>query len=207
MTNTVQECSQSIGPTLSGTETYGLLTLESLSGSILSLGDSLVRTLATQVLGAGLAGERSGLWGEYIRIVRCLRPRFVLVENVAALLVRGFETVIGDLANSGYDAEWDSLRAGYFGAPHRRERVFLLAYTNESNGQAGLGAIAQWPRPLFAGCDCARFPVWLQAADCFIGVDDGVSAKVYQAEVGGLGNAVVPQVAQWIGERILEASL
>lgn len=78
--------------------------------------------------GAGLAGERSGLWREYARIVRELRPRFVVVENVSALLARGLGDVLGDLAALGYDAEWHCVRASDVGAPHRRERLFVVAY-------------------------------------------------------------------------------
>lgn len=76
---------------------------------------------------AGIDGERSGLWAEYVRIVRELRPSYVVVENVAALLGRGMGRVLGDLAASGYDAEWDCLPAAAFGAPHIRDRVFILA--------------------------------------------------------------------------------
>jgi DNA (cytosine-5)-methyltransferase 1 len=76
----------------------------------------------------GIGGERSGLWSEYARILRELRPRYAVVENVSDLLVRGFDVVLGDLAEIGYDAEWDCLPASAVGAPHRRDRVFLLAY-------------------------------------------------------------------------------
>jgi site-specific DNA-cytosine methylase len=77
---------------------------------------------------AGIDGERSGLWSEYARIIRELRPRYVVVENVAALLGRGMERVLGDLAACGYDAEWQSIRASDVGAPHRRERIWIVAY-------------------------------------------------------------------------------
>ena len=76
----------------------------------------------------GIDGERSGLWSEYARIIRELRPRYVVVENVAALLGRGMERVLGDLAAVGYDAEWQSIRASDVGAPHRRERIWIVAY-------------------------------------------------------------------------------
>jgi DNA (cytosine-5)-methyltransferase 1 len=78
--------------------------------------------------GAGLAGERSGLWREYARIVRELRPRVVVVENVAALLARGLGDVLGDLAALGYDAAWDCVPAAAIGAPHRRDRLFVVAW-------------------------------------------------------------------------------
>ena len=77
--------------------------------------------------GAGLAGRRSGLWWEYLRIVRELEPRIVVVENVSALLARGLDAVLGSLAEAGYDAEWRCVRASDAGAPHRRERIFIVA--------------------------------------------------------------------------------
>lgn len=76
----------------------------------------------------GIGGEQSGLWSEFARTIGLLRPRFVVVENVAALLVRGIDRVLGDLSTFGYDAEWSCLRASDVGAPHRRERVFIVAW-------------------------------------------------------------------------------
>lgn len=78
--------------------------------------------------GAGLAGARSGLWFEMLRLIGDLRPRFVIVENVGALLVRGIDTVLGTLAEIGYDAEWQIISAASVGAPHRRERIYIVAY-------------------------------------------------------------------------------
>lgn len=78
--------------------------------------------------GEGLDGARSGLWSEYERIVCVLRPRYVVVENVAALLARGLGRVLGDLAALGYDAWWDCIPAASVGAPHRRDRLFLVAW-------------------------------------------------------------------------------
>jgi DNA (cytosine-5)-methyltransferase 1 len=79
--------------------------------------------------GAGMGeGTRSGLWSEYARLIRELRPRYVVVENVAALLARGLGRVVGDLAACGYDAEWDCIPAAAVGAPHRRDRLWLVAY-------------------------------------------------------------------------------
>ena len=78
--------------------------------------------------GAGIAGERSGLWSEYARIIGEVRPRYVIVENVAALLGRGLERVLGDLAALGYDAEWHCIPASAVGAPHRRDRVWIVAH-------------------------------------------------------------------------------
>ena len=86
--------------------------------------------------GAGIDGARSGLWAEFARLVRELRPGYVLVENVPALLTGKGKRwdrapvgrVLGDLAEAGYDAEWASLSAREFGAPHLRRRVWIVAY-------------------------------------------------------------------------------
>ena len=78
--------------------------------------------------GAGIEGERSGLWREYSRLIGELRPRYVIVENVAALLGRGLGVVLGDLAALGFDAEWHCIPASAVGAPHRRDRVWIVAY-------------------------------------------------------------------------------
>ena len=90
---------------------------------------------------AGIDGDRSGLWSEYARIIRELRPRNVVVENVAALLGRGMERVLGDLATCGYDAEWQSIRASDVGAPHRRERIWIVAYSRGQQYESGCSTV------------------------------------------------------------------
>jgi DNA (cytosine-5)-methyltransferase 1 len=88
--------------------------------------------------GAGLAGARSGLWYEFARIIGVVRPRYVVVENVAALLNRGMGTVLGDLSSLGYDAEWHVIPASAVGAPHRRDRVWIVANARREHGD-------RWP--------------------------------------------------------------
>ena len=78
--------------------------------------------------GAGINGARSGLWTHYARIIGEVRPRYAVMENVSALLGRGLERVLGDLAEIGYDAEWHCIPAAAVGAPHRRDRVWIVAY-------------------------------------------------------------------------------
>jgi DNA (cytosine-5)-methyltransferase 1 len=241
----------------------------------------------------GLDGARSGLWSEYVRLIRVLRPRYVLVENVSALLGRGIDRVLGDLAACGYDAEWDCIPAAAVGAPHLRDRVFVVAYPQCGSGEAGaersrraaradahrrgaravvayhqehgwgarrpgrldpggareperaLSAVAdadglrqpqsamslgrERHRPfdggqIVADAECQRRregPQVFRAGQPFsppggeghggwwesepdVGrVAHGVPARVDRLR--GLGNAVVPQVAQWVGERILAA--
>lgn len=75
-------------------------------------------------------GTRSGLWLEYARLIGEIQPRYVIIENVRGLLSLGIEIVLGDLAALGYDAEWEVLPAAALGAPHHRERVFIVAYSH-----------------------------------------------------------------------------
>ncbi len=99
--------------------------------------------------GAGIKeGTRSGLWFEFQRCLRELRPRYVVVENVAALLARGLGIVLGDLAALGYDAEWDVLPAAAVGAPHRRDRLFILGYPASDGPRP-------WPVPVGNGAALA----------------------------------------------------
>lgn len=86
--------------------------------------------ISTAGRGDGLDGERSGLWSEMARIIGEVRPRYVLVENSPALTSRGLERVLGDLAALGFDAEWGVLGADDCGAPHQRERIWLVAHAN-----------------------------------------------------------------------------
>lgn len=116
--------------------------------------------------GAGLDGERSGLWREYARLVGELRPRFVVVENVSALLARGVGRVLGDLAALGYDAAWQSVRAADAGAPHRRERLFIIAWRG---GQ-------EWPTATANQYDCAPEVFDERAARCKVKHGNGNGA-------------------------------
>ena len=93
--------------------------------------------------GAGLDGEMSGLFFEAIRLVRELQPRAIVLENVEALLTRGLDRVLGTLAEIGYDAEWHCIPAAAVGAPHIRDRVFVLGYANSERCGASWASEAQ----------------------------------------------------------------
>jgi DNA (cytosine-5)-methyltransferase 1 len=161
--------------------------------------------------GAGIDGERSGLWGEYARIIRELRPRYVIVENVSALLGRGIGRVLGDLAALGYDAEWHCIRGHEIGAPQQRDRIFIAAYAHKIGterlepfkhlGQDGswwagcsedLRKIYESP---FGGCDMWPQPLVRR-------VDVWVSDRVDR--VGSCGNSIFPKIAEAIGNAILD---
>ena len=104
--------------------------------------------------GAGLEGSRSGLFFEIIRLVRTLRPRYILLENVSALLNRGLDRVLGTLAETGYDAAWTSVKASDVGAPHRRERIFILCeLADVQGGQSGVETERQGRESLKRGSE------------------------------------------------------
>jgi DNA (cytosine-5)-methyltransferase 1 len=141
---------------------------------------------------AGIDGEQSGLWTHFARLVRELRPRYVLVENVPGLLVRGMGRVVGNLAASGYDAEWDCLPAAAFGAPHLRARIWLLAYPRGQRDEAD--------DTVFAGRPVAQLRAGWPAEPGLPRVDDGTPAWLVHAA----GNAAVPACAEHIGRCILD---
>jgi DNA (cytosine-5)-methyltransferase 1 len=169
--------------------------------------------------GKGLAGERSGLWREMLRVVRTIRPRYIVIENVAALLVRGLDTVLWDIASLGYDAEWSTVSACSLGAPHTRDRLFIVAYRNEkrrrslrfgNERQNGMGArLNAWqaaPRGKWRDLECWTRQVMetgngITTAAERSGMDDGVSHRLDR--LGACGNAVVPQIGNLIGEAIM----
>ena len=78
---------------------------------------------------AGIKGERSGLWTEFKRLIDEVKPKYAIIENVANLRSRGLSSVLKDLWEIGYDAEWHCIPASAFGAPHRRDRIWIIAYS------------------------------------------------------------------------------
>lgn len=86
---------------------------------------------------AGITGSRSGLWKEYARLINELKPRYAIIENVANLRSSGLVTVLTDLWQIGYDAEWHCIPASALGAPHRRDRIWIIAYPNRERCNGG----------------------------------------------------------------------
>lgn len=222
--------------------TAGRLSADGIAVDVIC-GGFPCQDISTAGKGAGLAGERSGLWSEIARLVGELRPRFVIVENVAALLGRGLGDVLGDLASLWYDAEWHCIPASAVGAPHRRDRVWIVAHPKimqrngrDDNAKIGMGgpvsefgnsrgkvALAHPMRRGRQGSGQSFQPfnpaplIQRQAIDAFHGrvrdfwraepsvgrVADGVPDRAHRLK--GLGNAVVPQIPELIGNAILQA--
>lgn len=157
--------------------------------------------------GVGIIGTRSGLWYEMYRIVREVRPRFVIIENSPALLYRGFERVLCDLSEVGYDAEWRCLLNADFGFDHRRERLYVIAYSNEVKRQAG--RIQEWsqtqgifvpPSNQHSGFSLAQRIFEMPDRE-HIGINDGIQGWTHR--IGCIGNAVNPVVAKYLFECII----
>lgn len=159
----------------------------------------------------GIDGEKSGLWGEMCRLVRELRPQYVIVENVSALLYNGLSRVLGDLAAIGYDAEWHCIPASAVGYDHGRDRIWIVAYPEGSRR----GSILQESELLQETlARCARSADRCRTFYCpntnrllretEPGVDrvaDGVPDRIHRLRL--LGNAVVPGIPELIGRAIL----
>ena len=163
--------------------------------------------------GAGLAGQRSGLFWHALRAVRMVGRPKLLLENVAALLNRGMDSVLGALASIGYDAEWHCIPASALGAPHRRDRLWIVAHPecDGLQGQCLFGSgeqafSAELARGAFAGGDSQAGTGrgwWTNEPD--VGrVADGVPARAHRLKA--LGNSVVPQIPEVIGRAIMEAA-
>lgn len=206
--------------------------------------------------GVGIEGDRSGLWKKFKTAISEVRPRYVIVENVSMLLQRGLNVVLGDLSEIGYDTEWFTLCASDFGALHKRERIFIIAYPNmhrcsiqtDDNKKSGMRA----SRNVNGECSAIsknisiskrnkdKFPFvandWIQRIQrfkqeslqgkqgfswckdvrriedfkgrqdipepLFRGSSDGISN--WMDRIKCLGNSVVPQVAEFIGQLIVE---
>ena len=82
--------------------------------------------------GAGLEGKRSGLWSEFKRLIEEIKPKYAIIENVSALRSRGLDQVLREISEIGYDAEWHCITAASIGAPHRRDRIWIVAYPRDS---------------------------------------------------------------------------
>jgi DNA (cytosine-5)-methyltransferase 1 len=166
-----------------------------------------------------LAGKQLGrddprwLWPAMADVIRAVRPLYVLVENVSALVRDSWAwgTVLADLHALGFDAEWATLRASDFGAPHNRERVYLVAYAAGVDGESR-------DRLVESGERRASFPVgglsglavperrraareWLDSEPRVDRLADGIPNQVDR--LFGLGNAVVPAIPEHIGRVIM----
>ncbi len=159
----------------------------------------------------GLDGERSGLWSECARLLGEIRPRYAIFENVTNLLAgqRGdwFKRVLWDISALGYDAEWHCIPASAVGAHHRRDRVWIVAYPSSKGLQGGEkarnnGKDRQKPRnQLITGLGGVQGGIW--EIEPNVGrVANGIPKRSHRLKC--LGNAVVPQIPEIIGNTLIK---
>ena len=158
--------------------------------------------------GAGITGERSGLWMEMARIIGEVRPRYAFVENSPVLTSRGLGVVLGDLAALGLNARWGVLGAADVGAPHLRERIWIVADSGENRRSCG-GLVhnfdrkererriktvwgEDWDRPEVFQKNRKIPKQWLSEPSVN-GMADGVACQVDR--LAAIGNGQVPQCA------------
>jgi DNA (cytosine-5)-methyltransferase 1 len=151
------------------------------------------------VVSSAARGRNNGewLWPEFARAIGHLQPRYVLMENVAGLLRSRIGEVVGDLASLGYVAEWATIPASALGAPHQRARVWLVAYPH-SDGEPNDAFYAETSE--LPDADFYRW-IWTRPPKG-VRVVDGLPNRMDRLRA--LGNAVVPQMATWIGKRLME---
>jgi DNA (cytosine-5)-methyltransferase 1 len=162
------------------------------------------------------AGKRQGeqdprhLWPVMFDAICNLRPRYAIMENVRGHLSMGFGTVLRDLAKIGFNAEWQVLPAAAVGAPQKRERLFIVAYPNNTRGERSYDN-AKHTRPV-----CERYEIFkpIKPSSSFVNeqqwlseprldrVATGIPQRVDRLK--GLGNAVVPQIGEYLGRCILD---
>ena len=185
--------------------------------------------------GEGLNGKKSGLWWEMHRIIDELQPRAVIMENVAAITIRGLGTVLGSLSEIGYDAEWCTIRASDFGAPHKRARWFCIAYPrtigyylnnerrlssysiSENNCERDVPServekkrnnrlgFIDRSSPILQHNEGRGYWEQFPTTSPICRRDDGIPYRVDR--IRALGNAIVPQCSEWIGKQLWESGI
>jgi len=117
------------------------------------------------------------------------------MENVGALTIRGLDAVLGSLAEIGYDAEWQDIRAEDMGAPHRRERIWIMAYPQSISCEGSFSNKQKKQKISTNGFDRNTEPKHSMDR-----MDDGIPHRVDRLK--GLGNAIVPQIAELLFRQI-----
>lgn len=163
--------------------------------------------------GAGLQGERSGLWFQYLRIIEEARPEWIIIENVAALRQRGLNQILSGLAEVGYHARWDCIPATSVGGDHQRDRVWIVANPSRQRVEGLWSEGLQVSQPLAStflpdSCGVRQWQVEPDLRRSDYGFSSRLDGRLntWMDRVKQMGNAVVPSIPQAIGEEILRAA-
>ena len=166
----------------------------------------------------GIHAKKSGLWWEMHRIISELQPRIAIMENVPNLLTLGMSEILGSLSEIGYDAEWCIVSASQFGAPHLRKRIFIVAYSSirkyrlciplqprrEDSIISNIRTSGKNNRRLSEQMEQVYWKKTKTPSPiCYL--DDGIPDRL--AKLRSLGNAIVPQCSEFIGQKILNSGL
>ncbi|WP_018428258.1 DNA (cytosine-5-)-methyltransferase [Hoeflea sp. 108] len=164
--------------------------------------------------GRGLAGAKSRLWFEFLRIIGEIRPTYALIENSPKLRSRGLDVLLGGLSEIGYDAEWHCIPAAHVGAPHRRDRIWILAYRQEDAFRADADSFGPYPPYLHFNRSAQLLDqqerdfgpmAWWRTEPDVARVVDGIPSRLDIARIRATGDSVVPFIPELIGRAILEA--
>ncbi len=168
----------------------------------------------------GLEGERSTLWSEFYRIVCEIQPRWIVIENVLGLLSSDdgefFTKILRDISEIGFNAEWQVIPASAFGAFHKRDRVLIVAYAEsvrlskvsvfgKHSEKSSIEKPNEWE--FFQSIPGGAYQIderWKERQDRVCRNDDGVPGQLDEYRIKSLGNAVVPQVAEFIGNSVMK---
>lgn len=142
---------------------------------------------------SGIDGEKSGMFWEMLRIVKEVKPKYVVIENSSALRTKGLDRILTEFAEMGYDAEWQTLQGYQFGIPQRRRRLYAIFYP------VSLGDRME-ERQIFTGWNKPKYPTWRDSEPKIYGVADVIPDRV--AKHRALGNAVQPLIAHYLFECI-----
>jgi DNA (cytosine-5)-methyltransferase 1 len=168
--------------------------------------------------GLGIDGDKSSLWYEGWRIIRSVNPAFIIIENSPELLKKGLSTILRQIAEAGYDAEWNIISCRQFGMPHLRERLFVIAYSNkircQENSRVHFGfhetsLSEQTSEKLWMASEPGRVSRrrdWGEAIRSFHHMDDGIPKNILYGLLAAAGDTVSPRITSWIFSRIKKAT-
>jgi DNA (cytosine-5)-methyltransferase 1 len=164
--------------------------------------------------GRGLEDPRSALWADFARLIGELRPRYAIVENSPKLRARGLLTILSALDAIGYDADWHCIPAAHVGAPHRRDRIWIIAHRQGDALCADADGFGPHPTTLhlYRAAELRDEQerdfgplAWWRSEPRLERVADGPQARMDKDRIRAIGGAVVPQIPELIGRAILEA--
>jgi DNA (cytosine-5)-methyltransferase 1 len=155
----------------------------------------------------GIKGSRSGLWAEMYRICREIRPKYIIIENSPNLTIRGFERVLCDLSEIRYYVEWQCISNHAFGYPHERERLYVIAYSNEIGLQSNIrqqgtfrSVFKKWTPSPDDGYFMSQRIHKIRPSEV---IRNGNGFQSWTHRVGSIGNAVNPTIAYYLFDCII----